>query len=374
MRLSRFICDNVEPLVVEFAGFARTMAPPASTMSELALRDHAQEILLAIASDMELSQTEAQRLEKSLSKSDPNRTSGTSAAAHGAMRQMVGFDLKQVIAEFRALRAAVLRRWQESRYPVDDRSLEDMTRFNEGVDQAVSESIDAYSARVSESREMFLAVLGHDLRSPLGALSGCLQLLAKFDPAAPQREKAFAIANRSVANIDMMITDLLEYTRTRLGRGIEVLPIVGDMGELCKDTFEEMRAAYSSRLLEFERLGDLTIAFDGPRMRQVLTNLLGNAVQHGDPIFPVHMSVRGGSEVVITVSNYGVPIPPESLQVIFDPLVQLAKHKTAANERPSTSLGLGLFIAREIVNAHGARITVSSSAESGTVFAVHMKR
>lgn len=374
MRLAQYIRENVEPLVVEFAGFARTMVPPASTMSDVALRDHALEILLAIASDMEVAQTESERLEKSRSKTGTTPAWGASAAAHGAMRQMVGFDLKQVVAEFRALRAAVLRRWQEHGGSVEKDALEDMTRFNEGIDQAVSESIDAYSARVAESREMFLAVLGHDLRSPLGALSGCLQLLAKFDPAAPQREKAFAIANRSVANIDMMITDLLEYTRTRLGRGIEVLPVVGDLGALCKDTFEEMRSAYASRSLEFESSGDLTLEFDGPRMRQVLTNLIGNAVQHGDPGFPVRMDVHGGTEIVITVRNHGIPIPPDLLQVIFDPLVQVAKHKTAPNERPSTSLGLGLFIAREIVNAHGAHITVSSSVGDGTVFAIHMQR
>jgi signal transduction histidine kinase len=377
MRLAACIRANVEAIVVEFAGFARTMVPPAATMSDVALRDHAQQILLAIASDMETGQSGAGRLAKSLATGAgaAKPLAGTSAAAHGTMRQLAGFDLKQLVAEFRALRAAVLRRWRDLGMLDDHDAVEDLVRFNEGIDQAVAESVDAYSARVAESRELFLAVLGHDLRTPLGALSACLHLLAKFDPAAPQREKAFAIANRSVANIDRMITDLLEYTRTRLGRGIEVTPTVGDFAALCSDTFDEMRAAYASRTLELEMSGDLAIAFDGPRMRQVLTNLLGNAVQHGDAAWPVRMTVAGGdAEVLLAVRNRGVPIPADSLQVIFDPLVQVAKHKAVAGERPSTSLGLGLFIAREIVTAHGGRIAVESSVDAGTVFTVRLQR
>jgi signal transduction histidine kinase len=374
MLLTRFLRENLEPILVEFEAFARTQAR-SGTQGDVALRDHAEEILLAIAKDMETAQSEAQRQTKSqgLAPIAPGRE--TSAAAHGVMRQMDGFDLNQVSAEFRALRATVLRLWKGKAEHVDAGVLEEMTRFNEGMDQALAESIAAFSARTAESRDLFLAVLGHDLRSPLGSLSGCLQLLEKFNPPAGQRQRAFVIANRSVSAVDTMITDLLEYTRTRLGRGIEVVPQSGDFGALCAEAFEEIRVAYIDRQFDFNRSGELEVDFDHERMRQVLINLLGNAVQHGDPIYPIRFDVRGDEhEVQASVSNFGVPIPPESMGMIFDPLVQLNKSKTSPSQRPTTSLGLGLFIAREIVKAHGAQIDVSSSLEQGTAFVVRIPR
>ena len=376
MLLTRFLQDNLELILVEFEAFARTQAL-AGGMTDLALRDHAADILLAIAADMDTAQSEPQRKAKSEGLAPKAAGRETSAAAHGAMRQMVGFDLTQVSAEYRALRATVLRLWKEKARTVDASVLEEMTRFNEAMDQALTESIAAFSSRTAESRDLFLAVLGHDLRSPLGSLSACLQLMDKFEsPAAPQRKKAFVIATRSVSTIDMMITDLLEYTRTRLGRGIEVVPRMGDFGALCEETFEEIRVAYPGRELVFERSGALDeVEFDNSRMRQVLVNLLGNAVQHGDASQQIRFDVRGDEQQVLaSVSNRGIPIPAGSIGSIFDPLVQLAKNKTGPNQRPTTSLGLGLFIAREIVKAHGAQIDVTSSVEQGTVFTIRMPR
>ena len=108
-------------------------------------------------------------------------------------------------------------------------------------------------------------------------------------------------------------------------------------------------------------------------MRQVLSNLLGNAVQHGDATFPVFLVVRNeGKQVTAVVKNQGRPIPPEALQVIFNPLVQVAAKESELDERPATSLGLGLFIAREIAVAHGGTIVVSSSETLGTTFTVRL--
>ena len=373
MLLTQFLQENLDLILVEFEAFARTQAADGS-MTDLVLRDHAADILLAIAADIRTVQSEPERQAKSqgLAHAGPGRQ--TSAAAHGALRHLVGFDLNQVSAEFRALRATVLRLWKERVQTVDASVLEEMTRFNEALDQALAESVASFSSRTAESRDLFLAVLGHDLRSPLASLSACLELMDKFEsPTAPQRQRASVVAHRSVATIDMLITDLLEFTRTRLGRGIEVVPRMGDFGALCEETFEEIRVAYVDRQLFFERSGELDSEFDSARMRQVLVNLLGNAVQHGDPSQPVRFEVRGdGHQIEASVSNRGIPIPPGSIGLIFDPLVQLSKTRPAQNGRPTTSLGLGLFIAREIVKAHGAQIDVTSSADLGTVFTIRM--
>jgi signal transduction histidine kinase len=174
---------------------------------------------------------------------------------------------------------------------------------------------------------------------------------------------------RSVASMRRMITDLLEYTRTRLGRGIEVVPAPGDFSALCREAFEEIEAAHPNRAFESKVSSDLTTRFDSARMRQVLTNLLSNAVQHGDPESPVVLEVSAeGDDVCCAVRNRGTPIPPDALQVIFDPLVQVSPDEAGGHGGRDASLGLGLFIAREIVVAHGGTIGVTSSREDGTTF------
>jgi signal transduction histidine kinase len=373
MRLSQFIKGNVEPILAEWETFARTMIPPAETMSIAELRDHSQEILLAIANEMESAQTETEREAKSKGLSVPP-SNESFASVHGSLRQRVGFDLTQLSAEYRALRASVLRLWMTRVQVVDASVLEEMTRFNEGIDQSLSEAMLTYSDHMASSRDTFLAVLGHDLRSPLGALSSCVHLLCHVVDGRPN-ERALRIAKQSIASISEMITDLLEYTRTRLGRGIEVTPQPGNLGKICAEVFDQVNAAYPSRKFEAEIDTAIFLDFDAPRMRQVLTNLLTNAVQHGDRNFPVIMTARGEDRAaVLTVTNRGTPIPPDSMQVIFNPLVQVVSTASEPHERPATSLGLGLFIAREIVRGHDGTISVTSSLETGTAFVVTLPR
>ena len=188
MRLSDFIEQNKEAIVVEWEAFARATIAPAKTMSTLALRDHATQILMAIAKDMRSRQTEVERYVKSQGLAETTEdASETSAATHGVLRQLVGFDLVQLAAEYRAVRATVLRLWSKELVTADATALEDVARFNEGVDQALAESIASYSDRVANSRDTFLAILGHDLRSPLSTIASSLYLLSKGPPDEPQR-------------------------------------------------------------------------------------------------------------------------------------------------------------------------------------------
>lgn len=373
MRLSQFIKENVEPILVEWETFARTMIPPAETMSVIELRDHAHEILLAIAEEMESSQSEDEREAKSKGLA-ASHSMATLAAVHGSLRQRVGFDLSQLGAEYRALRASVLRLWMTQVGSVDAAVLEEVIRFNEGIDQGLAEAMLTYSEHMASSRDTFLAVLGHDLRSPLGALNSCVHLLGRVVDGK-SNERALRIAKQSITAISEMITDLLEYTRTRLGRGIEVTPLHGNFSSLCEEAFDQVCAAYPQRKLEAHVAPELILNFDAPRMRQVLSNLLNNAVQHGDPAFPVMLAVHAQAQnVILIVKNHGTPIPADSMQVIFNPLVQVVSKESEPHERPATSLGLGLFIAREIVKGHHGTITVASSAEEGTSFVVRLPR
>ena len=258
MRLSQFIKDNIEPILQEWESFARTMIPPAETMSVSELRDHAHDILLAIAEEMETGQSEAERHAKSrgLALVPAKETFPT---VHGQLRQRAGFNLTQLSAEYRALRATVLRLWMErgkAAGAVDAAVLDQVMRFNEGIDQALAEGIASYTRLVATSRDTFLAVLGHDLRNPLSALSSCLQMLGLSDEPG-QKDKALRIARRSVDAINEMVASLLEYTRTRLGRGLEVKPAPGNFAALCQQAFDEVCAAYPRRNLQCDIPGDV---------------------------------------------------------------------------------------------------------------------
>jgi signal transduction histidine kinase len=373
MTLSIFIKENMDAIVQEWLEFAMTMEPAASTMSAMALRDHAKPILLAIASDLESSQTDRAQENKSKGRAPALSTRETAAATHGALRQVSGFDLNQLGAEYRALRASVIRLWMRSRpAPIDADMVEDMIRFNEAVDQAVAESTSRYAAELALSRDTFMAILAHDLRSPLSAIRMIGFLMANGAQTDAARTQAAQI-QRSAKEMGDMIRDLLEYTRTQLGKGIPVKPTPCNIALICRDALDEVRSAHPARQLDMQVPDDLAGAVDKARLRQALSNLLNNAVQHGDAASPIGLSARAeGKELVLRVKNLGEPIPPDALQVIFDPLVQLSSRSAAGDTSHSTNLGLGLFIAREVALGHKGTLEVESDREHGTVFTMRL--
>jgi signal transduction histidine kinase len=373
MPLSRFIIDNMDAIVREWQTFATTLEPAASAMSDLALRDHAKAILTAIAKDLETSQTALAQSDKSKGLALPLSTRETAAATHGALRHVSGFDLNQLGAEYRALRASVIRLWTLSNPAmVESAALEDMIRFNEAVDQAVAESTSRYAAELALSRDTFMAILAHDLRSPLNAITMLSFLLERGAPNETVRKQSGQI-QRSAKEMALMIRELLEYTRTQLGKGIPVTPKACSLLAICRDAVEEVRSAWPEREFVFDVPEDLAGWVDDARLRQALSNLLNNAVQHGEPASPITLVARAdGQEIVISVKNLGDPIPGDSLQVIFDPLVQLSTRSAAAPEVPSTNLGLGLFIAREVALGHKGTLDVTSDAADGTVFTMRL--
>lgn len=375
MTLAEFINENIDSILTEWEAFALTLQPAADTMAALALRNHAKEILQAIARDIEAAQTDAQQADKSKGWAPVLEGTETAAATHGALRHLVGFDLRQLAAEYRALRASVIKLWREHLSAQQDPMLTEMTRFNEAVDQALAESVARYSDEVGRSRDTFLAILGHDLRSPLSAVSMSAHYLAIPGKVGTEELRAVVRIKQSALTMNLMIRDLLEFTRARLGKGIPVVPIACDIGHICGDAHDEVQAAHPHCVFDLELTGDLHAEVDPARLGQVLSNLLNNGVQHGKKGLPITLLARGETDtVVIEVMNQGPAIPAEALQVIFDPLVQLQAADSTPADPMSTSLGLGLFIAREIVMAHGGKLGVESSEPEGTVFTVELPR
>jgi hypothetical protein len=154
MRLSEFIATNREQILIDWEAFARTLGPVSETMDIAALRDHASEMLTAIAADLNTPQTDSQQHEKSVGNApvdiaDP----ATPAEEHGADRAVRGFDIGQMVSEYRALRASVVRLWIGATGLLESSDLEDLTRFHEAIDQALAESVTRYTLDLDQSKE-----------------------------------------------------------------------------------------------------------------------------------------------------------------------------------------------------------------------------
>jgi hypothetical protein len=380
MNLSAFISHNTDAIVDEWEVFAKTLLPVADTMSSLALRDHCREILQATVADMQTRETESERAAKAQGNAPQDTRVDKAAIAHGALRHLSGFDLVQLVAEFRALRASVLALWR--RQKSDDLTvvgsrgnseIEQIMRFNEAIDQALAASIDSYSMAVTTSRDMFLAVLGHDLRSPLQAINMTGRLLLRPGLPDDARQAAAMRIERCTTAMGLLINDLLEFTRTRLGSGIPLARTACDLGTVCTTALETIRAGNPEQRFDEQISGDLVISADAPRLHQVLLNLLSNAVQHGDQNKPISLVATGNEAgIELRVQNFGRPIEPAALQKIFEPMVRATSPEADTSEQSKSSLGLGLFIVREIVEGHGGSVTVQSSQDAGTVFTVRL--
>ena len=374
MKLSRFITDHLEQILKEWELFASSLPIPGADISKAELRDHAKQMLETIVRDMDVIENAAQRKKKSITGVSEITGKETAAATHGFLRQQIGFTLPQLTAEFRAMRASVLRLWMAQVSVASKTATEDILRFNEAIDKALQESAIRYSQQSDRTRNTFLAILSHDLRSPLSTMTMAGALLSRPSANSSSTVEIGARVARSAATMTTMVNDLLEFARTQLGGHMPISPSLGDIGEICKTAVEDASAAHPKCKFELSTKGEMIGDFDAPRLAQLFSNLLNNAAQYRTDDQPVTITACGDADTaVVQVKNFGRQIPEASLKTIFDPLVQLAvsdEHK-APN---ATSIGLGLFIAREIACAHGGTIGAESSLECGTVFTVRLPR
>jgi signal transduction histidine kinase len=373
MRLPEFIRQHVDRIVDEWEQFASTITPAAEHMDSVALRDHARVILLAAARDMTTAQSASEQMAKAKGEG-PEKTPSLdeAGASHGELRHTVGFDLVQMTSEFRHLRACVIRLWVGSLDSPDLAYFQDMIRFNEAIDEALAESTAAYAEQVDRSRDIFLAILGHDLRAPLQAVSMSTELLLR---KAKLEGDALACAHnikRGARHMAVMVSDLLELVRSRLGKSLPIEPAPMDLADAAHAAIGEACAGNPECDQKLVISGNTQGNWDRGRLDQLLQNLIGNALQHGLNKRDVTITLAGEPEAVcLTVHNFGKPISEEAIGTIFDPLVRSADEELG---QPSTSLGLGLFIVNEVVQAHSGTIEVSSNETDGTLFTVVLPR
>lgn len=374
MKLSRFILGHLDEILKEWEDFARSLSKPGVIVPAAELQDHARQMLKAIAIDMETIESAQQKKDKSVAEVSKISGGDSAASTHGSLRQLSGFTMPEVTAEFRAMRASVLRLWMDKSTRASKANTEEILRFNEAIDQALQESAIRFSEDSNRTRDTFLAILGHDLRSPLATMTMAGAFLIRPTIDQTNAMQIGARISRSAATMTTMVNDLLEYARTQLGGAIPIRPALADIVDICQSAVEDASAAHPDCIFQIEKAGERIGDYDAPRLAQVFSNLLNNAAQYKGADHPVTISAFGDTEeTIIQVKNFGPEIPRASLAAIFDPLVQLAI-MTDQKGPTTTSMGLGLFIAREIVTSHGGSIGVESSAEAGTVFTVRLPR
>ena len=374
MRLSSFITNNLDAILVDWVAFAREQLPAAAKMDEVALLDHGRLILEEIAADMRRPQGDDERQEKSEGNSSSASTSTrVPSRSHARQRERQGFRIEQMVAEYRALRATVLRLWSAASSSVQIEDLEDVTRFNEAVDQAIAESLQVFVTEVDRARDLFLGMLGHDLRGPLSTIASSATLEVRTRPNDSQRA---AMILRSVAQMKALLDDLVEYTRHRLGSGLAIAPVALQLDHFARNTLDEIDAISSGRVLELQVEGDLQGKWDARRLHQALSNLVFNALKYGLPSAPIRISLDGTREdaVVLAVENTGDPIPQGLLPTLFDPLVRASGNDGGGDSQVAgANLGLGLYVVREIAKAHGGTVEVTSN-DSTTRFELRLPR
>lgn len=367
MGLAEFIEADFRALIDDWAKYALELSHDDSHLTERQLRNSAAEILTAIAADMREPQSAAQqefksRGEKQVVFSTFNRV----AQLHAEDRLSHGFSINDVVAEFRSMRATVLRRW-ESTTPGGATAFQEMIRFNEAIDQVLAESVRHYASRTERIRDLFAGVLAHDLRSPLGAMLNAGEVLLHDETLSSGSVKAAAHVQRGALRMKQMIDDLLIFTRGRLGDAMPVSFTPQDMGRICRDAADEVLASYPEAHIDLHLSGDLRGRWDGSRLGQLLANLLVNAVRYGSGNIVVNADGHDGM-ITVAVSNEGNPIPQSALPTLFDPLTRSG---TPNRSGTAAGMGLGLYICRCIAMAHRGTIGVESS-DRGTRFTVCM--
>jgi signal transduction histidine kinase len=225
-------------------------------------------------------------------------------------------------------------------------------------------------AELDRFRDVFLAALGHDLRNPLSVITAGAASLGRHAASATEGKIAARMSS-SADRMARMIGQLLDLVQARLGGGIPLHPQRIDLRDITRTAVELLEVRHPDRTLAVESEGELVGEWDAARIADVIHAVVVNALEHGRPDAPVQVTIRQrGGDAQIEVHNWGNPIPQELVPLIFDPF----RRATERRRMKSVGLGLGLYLALQIVRGHGGTIDVESSAEMGTVFRVRLPR
>ena len=375
MRLADFILANVEPILEQWEAFARSVWPAGATADVAEVRDDAEHLLRETAIDMRSGQTSVERAGKS---------NGRAAS---------GFDLEAVIAEHRALRASVLRLWRESDPTPDLRDVDDLTRFNESVDQSLAHAVRSHVQQVERDRvvalaneqasrkdseaanranDMFLTMLSHEMRTPLNAIGLWLSILRQEHVEEKYRQEGLDVIERNTRAQVQLIEDVLDLSRIASGK-LRMNIGACELADLITAGVNAVRPAAEARGITINVQLDPSASdalCDGVRIQQVVSNLVSNAVKFTREGGRVDVTLsREQSSTQIQVSDDGQGISAELLPLVFDRFRQA----DSSTRRRLSGLGLELSVVKHVVEAHGGTVEATSPGEGkGSTFTVRL--
>ncbi|WNG55576.1 response regulator [Archangium gephyra] len=284
---------------------------------------------------------------------------------HRAMRERVPVQFEEYYPP--------MNRWTDvGVYPTQDGGIAILYRDISEKKRAEAQ-VQAEERRRAEFEQQLIGIVSHDLRNPITAISlGAASLLRRED-LDERALKTLVRIQSSAERVTRMIRDLLDFTKARLGGGIDLLRMPMDLHHLTRLVVDEVQMSFPEREVQVVSDGNGEGEWDGDRMAQVLTNLLTNALKYSPAETPVLVRTFGGpASVQLEVHNQGPPIPPAVLAHLFEPM-RRGEAQTRA-DRSARSIGLGLFIVDHIIRAHGGSIHVRSTETDGTLFGVRLPR
>ena len=369
MRLAAFIRSDEGAIVAAWEDFAQTYLPSAAHMDRVALRDHIIGLLRFIADDLETPQTERERSEKGKGQA-PNSggANDTAAETHADLRFTGGFDTVEMVSEFRALRASVTKLWRAVWDDPED-IIPDLLRFNESIDQVMTESLSRYTEKLNYAGTLFVGTLENSFRTPLALVSESARALAESRLDEDQKRLVSQVTT-GVSSIDLKVSDLIDAVRIRIGEGVTIEPAPSDVAAVVQNVVTEFTAKQPDRKVVVEIDGNLPGTWDHARIRRILSILIVSAVVHGSKSSKIIVTANASEQEMTLSVHIDGSMPTKTIATLFDPLNQDQYKHTA--QRGEDRLDLGLFIAKGIVTAHGGRICVTSNEEQGITFTAHL--
>ena len=354
--VSAFLRNEVDRIARAWEKRVLERLPELGDLERAARLDHMPEFLCGLASWVEGDEHAGRRGFEAL------------AYGHAVSRLGHGVDLETLSIEHQIMRSVILENLLEVEASREVRAA--LIRLNQGIDLAINDSIHHYTKTRESVRERFVGILGHDLRNPIHAVSLAAASMVATPCSESKHARMAAMIVRSSDRMMRMIADVIDFAHAQLGEGIPTVPKLCDMADLCDEAIAELRLVHPHRQLRVTREGDTTGHWDRDRLLQVASNLVANAIQHGED--PIHVSVRESVDrfsVHLRVENSGPPIAPERLKTLFDPFASGGEDTRRVREH----LGLGLYIVRQIALAHGATVDITSD-ERCTAFEIRWPR
>ena len=367
MRLDIFICQNMEAILVQSESIAASLLQAESGISAPLLRDQMQQILEAVAIDITAPQTEEQQTNntKALISKLPGAPK-TAAEAYGLLRAESGFEINQMLSEYRALRASVLKLW----FVASDTfvlNVHDIVRFDKAIDQALCESLNFFIQKVEERKNLFLGMWWHDMHTPLQTIQMTAMLLHRTSAEKKVTEAAKRMVDCGPL-LTSLLNELIQFNKIKLELGIRIAPTPQDMASLVGEELNQLRVAHPDKKLNLQVSGSTKGVWDGDSLKRVLGNLVVNAITYGNDFSPVTVRVAGSAEqMAFEVRNEGASLDTPTLQALFEPFRQSNTTRNYGGNR----FGLGLFIAKQVAIAHNG--CIDARCEDGdTIFSVQL--